>query len=189
MKNPYQSPTPSQAIAAPHAAAKPPTSLAALAGGLLLTEAFALINALDEELPSWTFTLLVIAIAGVSQLPGLLIAYWRWKTRSVAAVPLLVGAYGIAVTGGMAYAAYALNGKADSLNSAAQMHVIAFPVLHCILAVLIYAACGAVSAVCCVFAKFKRRGEPSPMPEPADESASGSESSLAALSRSLPHRR
>jgi len=123
-------------------------SLVILACALLLTEVFATINAIEEDYPllAWG-TIFVILIGGVSQLPGLLIALWRWKRKSAAAIPMLFGAYMIALTGCGVYSLYAFDGKADSLNSAAHMHVVFFPILHCILAVGIYVICGIVSAV------------------------------------------
>ncbi|MFT5524289.1 MAG: hypothetical protein ACI9G1_004563 [Pirellulaceae bacterium] len=90
---------------------------------------------------------LLILIASISQLPGLLIAYWRWKKNSVAALPMLFGAYAVASTGTVIYGVYAFDGQADSINSAAHMHVIAFPILHCLLATAIYLPCGIISAV------------------------------------------
>jgi hypothetical protein len=142
-----------------------------LACGLLLTEVFATINTIEEDYPLDEGTFLIL-IAGVSQLPGLLIALWRWKKNSVAAIPMLFGAYIIALTGAAAYAAYAFDGQADSINSAAHLHVIAFPVLHCIFAVVVYLACGIVSGVLSLFRIRQRRGEQSHALEPAAGSVS-----------------
>lgn len=119
------------------------TSLIILGIALLLTELFAAINTMQEGYPLAKGGLFLITIAGLSQLPGIAIAFWRWKWQSRFAIPLLWGAYAIAFTGTGIYATYAMSIEpADSMNSAAHMHVIAFPVLHCMLALLVYLICG-----------------------------------------------
>jgi hypothetical protein len=117
----------------------------------LFTEVFAIINAIEEAMPSLVFTLFFTGIAGISQLPGLLIARWRWKTRSPVAIPMELEAYVIAMTGCGAYAVYAFDGRADSLNSSAHLHAIAFPLAHAVLAVVVYIACAIVSGTISAF--------------------------------------
>lgn len=166
MNNPYRSPSHAKNGANP--ATSRPISLVILACALLLTLVFATINTIEEEHPLAEGGAILILIACVSQLPGLLVALWRWKRNSVSAIPMLFGAYLIALTGSAVYAVYAFNGgPADSLNSAAHMHVIFFPVLHCIFAAVVYLACGILSAVLSVFLSYKQRDEQSHAPEPA----------------------
>ena len=109
----------------------------------VITLALGTFNAIDEENG---LRLTVIGALGsiVSQIPGLMIAFVAYRRRSVASAILLFAAYIVALTGLVAYLNYATNGKADSLNSAAQMHVVMFPILHCFLAFIVYCAAGLV---------------------------------------------
>lgn len=122
------------------------TPLLMLLFAWLFTLLLALLNTLQEGYPligggGWFLTL----IAGISQLPGLAFAIWRWKTRSVAALPFLYGAFVVATTGMLAYVSYVAGGKADDIHTAAHLHVIAFPVLHSVFAGLVYLVCSVVS--------------------------------------------
>ena len=145
-----------------------PASLVILVCALLLTEVFATINTIDE---AYGFrkadTIFIILIAGVSQLPGLFIAFWRWKKNSVAAIPLLFGAYIIALTGSAVYAKYAFDGTADLMKASGHMHFIGVPILHCVFAVVIYVACGIVSMALTLLWNPRRRDEQSHALEPA----------------------
>jgi hypothetical protein len=109
-----------------------------LAIAFAFTILFAAKNAVEEQLGSTSFVCKVVLAAVISQIPGMLIALTRTRTSGFWVRGLLVPAYMIAVTGVCAYAVYAFNGKADSLNSAAHMHVIFFPVMHCVFGVLAY---------------------------------------------------
>lgn len=122
-----------------------PTSLAILGFAFAGTLVLGTVNAIDEDLPPRLF---LIATSGsvVSQVPGLGIAYWRWKTGSIVPTVLLGVAYLVAVTGVLAYFNYATNGKADSLHSAAHLHIVLFPLTHCFLAVCAYAVLGLTAA-------------------------------------------
>lgn len=123
-----------------------PTSLCILSGLLLLTFLFALKNSLEEGFPFYTKEMaMVVGLAGLSQLPGILIALWRWKKEPRATMPLLLVAYFVAFTGWLAYFNFAFNGQADSINSAAHMHVFAFPILHCVIAVVLYAIAAVIA--------------------------------------------
>lgn len=166
MKNHYEFPSDGRCTASP---ARPrPVSLVILAGALLLTLVFATINTIEEEHSLIDGGAFLILFAGVSQLPGIFIALWRWKRNSVSAFPMLYGAYLIALTGSAVYAVYAFNGgPADSINSASHLHVIFFPVLHCIFAVMVYLACGIVSAALSVFRRWQKCDEQSFALEPA----------------------
>ena len=164
MHNPHESPA--QNAAYPKVAI--PVSLVMLVCALLLTEVFATINTIDEAYgfgrAEIVFTIL---IAGISQLPGLFIAFWRWKRNSVAAIPFLWGAYIIALTGSAVYAKYAFDGTADLMKASGHMHFIGVPILHCVFAVVIYAACAIVSLVLTLLWKPRRRDEQSHALEPA----------------------
>jgi len=146
--NPYEPPPVKEPVRVDKSTRGGPASLVILTGVLLLTELFATINTIQEG-----HRLLVseggflILIAGASQLPGLLIGVWRWRRNSRAVVPMLIGAYTIALTGAGVYALTAFQtAPADSMNSAAHMHVIAIPIMHCMLAVVVYGVCGIASA-------------------------------------------
>lgn len=145
MSNPYQSPTSeSQAVDRTRSRLN---SWRILLAAWLLTELFAAKNSVDEGYALLTWSgMVVIIIAGLSQMPGVLIAVRYRNSQSVAILPLLVGSYVIAVTGWGVYAKYAFDGRADSINSAAHLHVVVFPVLHCVFALVVYVTCGLVSA-------------------------------------------
>ncbi|TWT75797.1 hypothetical protein CA13_73700 [Planctomycetes bacterium CA13] len=115
----------------------------------VLTFALGTFNAIDEQNG---LRLTVIGSLGsvVSQLPGLMIAYVFYRRRSTALAPLLLASYFVALTGIAAYLNYATNGKSDSLNSAAHMHVVMFPMLHCFLAFAVYSAAGLIAAAIAV---------------------------------------
>ena len=107
----------------------------------VLTLLFASINAWEEEIRGRAFAM-VVGLSIVSQLPGLGIAQlFRLSPKSYTGV-LLVGAYLIAATSLAVYTIYAFNGKSDSMNSAAHMHVIFFPIFHLVLSVFVYLCVG-----------------------------------------------
>ena len=115
---------------------------------LVATLVLASSNAIEEELPTRSFMFTVILAAGISHVPGMVlaIAIARCQKPSLRIIVLLVPAYIVAVTGALAYLFYALNGKADSLN-AAHLHVIFFPVFHCFFAAVLYSIAGIVAFV------------------------------------------
>jgi len=95
-----------------------------------LTFACAAFNSFEEQLPSAGFY--ISTIFGAVAAP--LFAVWvvhlvRHKPIFTSGVFVSV-AYIVCVTALLAYTHYAFNGKADSLHSAAHMHVIAFPIFH-----------------------------------------------------------
>ena len=112
----------------------------------VLTLALGAFNAINEQNG---MRLTVIGSLGsvVSQIPGLMIAYVFYRRRSTSSRLFLFAAYFVALTGLAAYLNYATNGKADSLNSAAHMHIIMFPILHCFLAFIVYTATGLIAAI------------------------------------------
>jgi hypothetical protein len=116
---------------------------AALILAILACAAF---NNFEEQLPSQAFFLgtvfgaitpSVLAVAAFEVIS-------RWRRRID--VPSCVAAYLVCTTGLVAYAFYALNGKADSLHSAAHMHVIMFPMLHGALAIVALSLAGLLTA-------------------------------------------
>lgn len=122
-----------------------------LSSVLCLTLAFALVNAIEEELGALRFTAMVTLLAGISQLPGIAIATLRGSNgswgKSSTSTALLTCAYVIAATGLAVYAVYAFDGKADSMNSAAHLHIFVFPIMHCIFGIAVYGLGSATSLI------------------------------------------
>ena len=136
--NPYNSPTPARSVAATPSSDRNLVHIAVLAFIFLFTLILALINSIGEQLPSISFALVVTLASVISQLPGIIVGFFSTRRNARTTIVFLFPAYFIAATGMLAYLAYAFNGKADSLNSAAHMHVIMFPMLHCFIAVVSY---------------------------------------------------
>lgn len=111
------------------------------------TWSVALINSMVQDLPDWTFRIKVTFLACLSQVPGLLLAYLGPKRHGVRHI-LLATAFFISVTALLAYGMYAASGPADSLNSASHMHVIVFPVTHCVVAVFLYGLAAFLISIC-----------------------------------------
>ncbi len=95
-----------------------------------LTLLFAAYNSYEEKLPSLTFyfATVVAAVAAGSISSIIFIAISR-RDKKINPFFAIV-AYLSTLLGTVVYLYYALNGKADSLHSAAHMHVIVFPVSH-----------------------------------------------------------
>ena len=129
------------------------THFVVLAGAIVATLIFALVNAIGEEYQSFQAILTATGIAALSQIPGLIVGSLSIRSRSSILKMLLVPAYLIAATGVMAYLFYAVNGKADSLESSAHMHVILFPVLHCVMAFLAYISSAVFGVISFIIAK------------------------------------
>jgi len=143
-ENPYASNSPdesSQTVVSPTGspgdAAGAAFSFWILSSIFLVTLVFAAVNAIEES-PQLNFVLLATVGAVASQIPGLILGWYRCRSSFWYARLMLIPAYCVAITGVLVYAIYAFNGRADSLNSAAHMHVIFFPVMHCILAAVGY---------------------------------------------------
>ena len=103
-------------------------------------------NSYEEELSSHAFFLgtvfgaiapSVLAVAAFA-----IICHWRRRID----VSFCVAAYLVGSTGLLAYVFYALNGKADSLHSAAHVHVIAFPMLYGALTLGVLSLAGLLTA-------------------------------------------
>lgn len=153
--NPFESPGATSSQPIPRGPWRP-VSFFVLLGLYALTTLLATVNALDEKIGNPLFVLIVVAVAGVDQLPGIVIAFVaRWLPRFVG-IPLLLAAYAIALTGTLAYGLYAIDGKADSLNSAAHMHVILFPVLHTLGAATAYVVALLASFVAILISRARR---------------------------------
>lgn len=136
--NPYDSPTSTEGVLAKPRGARNLLHIVVLGFVFLLTLIFALVNSVGEQLPSLSFTLGVTVAATISQVPGILVGFLSSRATSRTITAFLFPAYLVAATGMLAYLNYAFNGKADSLDSAAHMHVIMFPILHCTIAVVAY---------------------------------------------------
>lgn len=149
MHNPYGSPEQSAAAREELVSARKPISLCVLLAVLLTTVVLATTNVLQEDpnegagagVSSFMMTSLFIGLfGGLSQVPGLFIAGWRWRSKSHSMLPMLGTAYVIAFTGVLGFAVFVSQTSAsDSMNSAAHMHIFFFPMLLCIFAAILYA--------------------------------------------------
>ena len=149
MVNPYRSAEQSAPAREELASARKPVSLCVLLLLLITTVVLGTINVLQEDpnegarpgVSSITMTSLMIGfLSGLSQVPGLFIAGWRWRSKTHSMLPMLVVAYVIAFTGVLGFAGFvSQTSPSDSMNSAAHMHIFFFPMLHCIMAAILYA--------------------------------------------------
>jgi len=149
MDNPYGSPEQSAAARKETGSGRKPISLCVLLLVLLTTVVLGTINVFQEDsnegarpgVSSIIMTNLIIGLlGGLSQVPGLLIAGWRWKSETHSMLPMLVVAYVIGITGVLGFAVFvSQTSPSDSMNSAAHMHIFFFPMLHCIFAAILYA--------------------------------------------------
>ena len=143
MGNPYESPiapTGKQIAASGHLAiSRRPISLWLLLLMFTLTVVMAYINLIQEEsggvirrdFGSFFFNCVLAVFSGASQLPGLAIATWHCKSSRNSMLPLLCAAYVIALTGMGVFMMVALDPEpADSMNSAAHLHIFLLPALH-----------------------------------------------------------
>ena len=151
--NPYTPPAP--VSSAPTHRKLTRTHLILLAIAFAFTILFATKNAVEEQLGSASFVCKVVFAAVISQIPGVLIAFARSRSSTFGIRCLLVPAYIIAATGVWVYAIYAFNGKADSMDSAAHMHVVFFPIMHCVFGVLAYLATGLFIGVAYAAARLR----------------------------------
>ncbi len=166
MGNPYQTPI-EAAIEVPAAVQgskveRKPLSLYFLFLLFSLTVVLALINVHQEAtggeaggLSLFFIDCMIAGFSGLSQMPGLFIAGWRWKGSSNSLLPMLWAAYIIAFTGVGAFTVFALqSGPSDSVNSAAHMHIFFFPAIHLVLTSLLYLIALLVSVA---FVTYSRR--------------------------------
>ena len=116
--------------------------LALLVASVALTLLFAWIDALQEHVPGALFVLQVTFGAAVAQLPGLLIAelYRRSGTRVL--FVFLVPAFLVAVCSLLAYCICVAFGQLQTVENAAQMHVVFVPILLAMLAFVSYVVTG-----------------------------------------------
>ena len=108
-----------------------------LLGLVVLTFICAAFNSFEEKLPSAGFYILTVFGAVATPLVTIWVVYLvRHKSTFTRKVFVLV-AYFVCTTSLLAYINYAFNGKADSLHSAAHMHVIIFPIFHCFVSIIV----------------------------------------------------
>ena len=101
--------------------------LSVITGYTLLCAAF---NSWEEQLPSVAFYFgTIIAAVGTSLFSIFLLVLLRNGAQFTRGV-FTVFAYVVCLTGAIAYSFFAINGKADTINSAANMHVVVFPITH-----------------------------------------------------------
>jgi len=151
MGNPYESPD-VPADKHPDVVGNPAVSRRPLSFCLLLllftsTVVMAIINLIQEAsgsgasqtVSSLVATCMIAGFSGLSQVPGLVIAGWRWKGSSNSLLPMLFAAYIIALTGVGAFTVFVSQTEpSDSMNSAAHMHIFFFPVIHLVLSTVLY---------------------------------------------------
>jgi uncharacterized membrane protein YozB (DUF420 family) len=102
---------------------------------IFLTVCLASFNTYEEEI-SGLINFIGPVVGAVFGSVICLLAYAQAnKSLGEKSMAYLIAAYVSAILGLLAYLHYATNGKSDSLNSAAHMHIIAFPVLHTFLSV------------------------------------------------------
>ena len=120
---------------------------------------FAAFNSYEEQLPTWSFyisTVIGAIIAPALAVTSLLIAL---KLSNRINIPLLIVAYLSLTFGFLVYFKYAFNGKADNMETAAHMHVIAFPFLHSALTIIAIIIAVIISLVIRTWLNFiDRRG-------------------------------
>lgn len=150
--NPYQAPNrlstlKSTAVGTAASRKSSATPLYWLLGIATLTLLLAWIDALQEGVPGSVFILQVTFGAALAQLPGLAIGerHRRSSTRNTSI--LLAAAFPIAVVSFAIYVMYVLAGQVQTVDNAAQMHVIIIPVLLVILAFVAYAFAGTVVGI------------------------------------------
>ena len=119
-----------------------------------VTFALAWRNSTEEELPGFLFFIetVVGAIASgvIATIVFALVSRYQRKVNYVFGTT----AYMTSIFGLVVYAIYATNGKADSLHSAAHMHVIAFPMLHGFLTIIALGVASVISVI--LYLVFRR---------------------------------
>lgn len=118
---------------------------------LLVLNIFTLIcsayNSYEEELPSLLFYFGTVFGAIASGIISSTIFVLISKRTRRTNYPFCIVAYASTGLGTLAYLYYALNGKADSLHSAAHVHVFAFPMLQGFLTICGLAIAGLISVI------------------------------------------
>jgi len=108
---------------------------------VLVTAVLAAFNAYQEELVGVVSYLVSVFGALLGSILCLLAYTFVLRKFPYNARPFLWASYAVAILGLIAYLNYALNGKADSLNTAGHMHVIVFPLLHIFISICLQAFC------------------------------------------------
>ena len=102
-----------------------------------LTFACAAFNSFEEQLPGLGFYTSTVFGAVAAPLFAVWVVYLL-RHKPLFTQGVFVGvAYVVCVTALLSYTNYALNGKADSLHSAAHMHVIMFPIFHGLVTIIV----------------------------------------------------
>ncbi|WP_440906391.1 hypothetical protein ACMZOO_18630 (plasmid) [Catenovulum sp. SX2] len=107
---------------------------------ILMTAVFAAFNGYEEQLGSVGNIGTAVIYALVAGSFSVVVHFIAHKLLPKYSKPYCVTAYASALFGFIGFVYYASNGKADSLESAAHMHVIVFPILHTMLAILLFVA-------------------------------------------------
>jgi uncharacterized protein with PQ loop repeat len=102
---------------------------------ILLTLCLASFNSYEEGVSGFVFFFVTVIGVVVGSVICLLAYAQANKSLGEKSTAYLIAAYASAIFGLLAYLHYATNGKSDSLDSAAHMHIIAFPILHIFLSV------------------------------------------------------
>lgn len=137
-----------------------PLSVYLLVALLVLTIILAFINLVQEDAGSEVtgagvfINMMLAGFSGLSQMPGLGVAIWRWKGSSNLLLPLLVAAYVIALTGLVPFVIFHQTEPSDSVNSAAHMHVILFPIVHSVFGAVIYTVALLITLAIYFYSRF-----------------------------------
>ena len=101
---------------------------------------------MQEGVPGLVFTLQVTFGAVVAQIPGMVCGALHRKTNNFNTKLFLVPAFCIAGISLLIYTMYVLAGQVQTVNNAAQMHVIIIPILLVALALGAYFVTGVIWA-------------------------------------------
>ena len=110
---------------------------------------------ISQDLSSVFASVLLVGFSGFSQVPGLFVAWWRWKGSAKSVPPMLFAAYVIALTGVAAFTGFASQtGPSDSMNSAAHMHIFLFPLLHLVFSGMVYFVASLCTIGCVLYWRY-----------------------------------
>jgi len=118
-----------------------------LLGIAALTLLLAWIDALQERVPGFVFTMLVTFGAIIAQLPGLACGELYRRSSSRNSTAFLIPAFFVAVISLLIYFMYVLAGQVQTIDNAGQMHIILIPILLAMLAFVAYVITGVVIGI------------------------------------------
>lgn len=146
--NPYKSPETKDAANKAPAGHRRPTALplVLLTASIALTLLLAGIDAHQEQ-ANPVFVLQVTFWAAAAQLPGLFFAELYRKSGTRISFIFLVPAFVVAACSLMAYIMYVAVGRVQTVNNAAQMHVVFVPILLVTLSFVSYAITGVAAGI------------------------------------------